>query len=136
MAKINSRSKGQRGERLWRDELIKAGFSAKRGGQQGAGGSYDSPDVICPSLNRFHQEVKFVEKLNLRTAMEQAINDAQGKAVPIVVHKIKNGEWLVTMQATEWLKMAHVIIKRELPHEQLELPLVQTNPPGGEETFP
>ena len=60
---MNSRAKGARGERLWRDELRKEGFTARRG-QQFAGGT-DSPDVICEELKWLHQEVKFVQNLSL-----------------------------------------------------------------------
>ena len=45
---INSRAKGARGERQWRDELRAQGYTDKRG-QQFAGGQ-DSPDVICEEL--------------------------------------------------------------------------------------
>ena len=58
---MNSRQKGARGERMWRDELREAGFTARRG-QQFAGGT-DSPDVICEELNNLHMEVKFVQSL-------------------------------------------------------------------------
>lgn len=48
---INSRQKGKRGERLWRDQLREQGFTARRG-QQYAGG-IESPDVICEELSIF-----------------------------------------------------------------------------------
>lgn len=91
---INSRAKGARGERQWRDELREHGFTARRG-QQFAGGT-DSPDVICEELNRLHMEVKFVENLNLDKACEQAIRDSGGKRW-IVAHKKNNKSWKVTM---------------------------------------
>ena len=69
-APMNSREKGKRGERQWRDELRAEGFHARRG-QQFAGGA-DSPDVVCEELRGFHFEVKAVERLNIEDAMEQA----------------------------------------------------------------
>ena len=96
MAKINSRSKGARGERMWRDELRDAGFTARRG-QQFAGGT-DSPDVICSELAGLHQEVKFVESLNLENACNQAQRDGGGKPW-IVAHKRSRSGWKVTMGA-------------------------------------
>ena len=45
---MNSRAKGARGERLWRDELRAQGFTARRGQQ--FSGSPDSPDVVCEEL--------------------------------------------------------------------------------------
>jgi Holliday junction resolvase len=98
--KINSRSKGARGERLWRDQLREAGFTARRG-QQFAGGA-DSPDVICEELTGLHQEVKFVESLNLEKACEQAAKDGGGKPW-IVAHKRSRSDWRVTMSADLFL---------------------------------
>ena len=46
--KINSRQKGARGERQWRDELRANGYVARRGQQ--FSGSADSPDVVCNDL--------------------------------------------------------------------------------------
>lgn len=93
---VNSRQKGARGERMWRDELREAGFTARRG-QQFAGGT-DSPDVICEELNNLHMEVKFVQSLNLDKACEQAERDAGLKAW-IVAHKKNGKHWKVTMDA-------------------------------------
>jgi Holliday junction resolvase len=99
---INSRQKGKRGERLWRDELRKEGFTARRG-QQYAGGT-DSPDVVCEELSNLHQEVKFVENLNLDKACEQAMRDGCGKPW-IVAHKKSNKDWKVTMSADLFFKL-------------------------------
>jgi Holliday junction resolvase len=94
---MNSREKGKRGERLWRDELRAQGYAARRGQQ--FSGSPDSPDVVCDSLPWIHFEVKAVEKLNIEDAMEQARRDAAGGKIPIVAHKRSFRRWLVTMEA-------------------------------------
>jgi Holliday junction resolvase len=70
---MNSREKGKRGERQWRDELRANGYMARRG-QQFAG-SPDSPDVVCDELSWLHFEVKAVERLNIEDAMDQARRD-------------------------------------------------------------
>ena len=94
---MNSRQKGARGEREWRDQLRNAGYTARRG-QQFSGGA-DSPDVVCDELgNVIHFEVKRVESLNLAAAMEQAKRDAAGK-VPVVAHRKNSQPWLVTLPA-------------------------------------
>jgi Holliday junction resolvase len=93
---MNSKQKGARGERLWRDQLREAGFTARRG-QQFAGGT-DSPDVICEDLAGLHFEVKFVESLNLGNAVAQAERDA-GKKRWAVAHKRSRTPWLVTVSA-------------------------------------
>ncbi len=99
---VNSRQKGARGERLWRDELREAGFTARRG-QQFAGGT-DSPDVICEELKNLHMEVKCVQALNLDKACEQAERDA-GKKAWIVAHKKDRRRWKVTMDAGTFFQL-------------------------------
>jgi len=94
MHSMNSRAKGARGERLWRDELRAQGFTARRGQQ--FSGSPDSPDVVCEELKELHQEVKFVQSLNLDKACEQAERDSRGKPY-IVAHRKNNKKWKVTM---------------------------------------
>ena len=101
-SEMNSREKGKRGERQWRDELRANGYAARRGQQ--FCGSPDSPDVVCDALDWIHFEVKAVERLNIEDAMEQARRDAgQAKPartkVPIVAHRRRFRPWLVTMEA-------------------------------------
>lgn len=100
---MNSRQKGKRVERLWRDQLREAGFLKAFRGQQYCG-AVGNADVVCPELPSIHFEVKGVQNLNVLAAMKQAINDA-GDKTPVVAHK-KNGEpWLVTMLAADWLRL-------------------------------
>ena len=102
---MNSRNKGKRGERQWRDELRANGYHARRG-HQFAGGS-ESPDVVCEELDWIHFEVKAVERLNIEDAMEQARTDQAGLGcnaaaatkIPIVAHRRSRRPWLVTMEA-------------------------------------
>src|SRR5512138_1186090 len=105
---MNSREKGKRGERQWRDELRAHGYDARRGQQ--FSGSPDSPDVVCDQLRWIHFEVKAVERLNIENAMEQARRDAargtggEGK-VPVVAHRRKFRPWLVTMEAETFFRL-------------------------------
>jgi hypothetical protein len=99
---MNSREKGKRGERQWRDELRAQGFQARRGQQ--FCGSAESPDVVCEELAWVHFEVKAVERLNIEDAMEQARRDA-GQKVPIVAHRRRFRPWLVTMDAETFFKL-------------------------------
>ena len=121
---MNSREKGKRGERQWRDELRARGYSARRGQQ--FSGSPESPDVICDDLAWLHFEVKAVERLNIEDAMDQARRDCgvrsadcgmtsstspqplspsgegednRAAKVPIVAHRRSFRGWLVTMDA-------------------------------------
>lgn len=100
---MNSRAKGCRGERMWRDELRAAfGDSGIRRGQQYSGFG-DSPDVVCPCLPDVHFEVKFCQVVKIRDWMAQAIRDAKQKLFPVVAHKRNGEEWLVTLRGQDFL---------------------------------
>lgn len=110
---MNSRAKGARGERQWRDELRANGYAARRGQQ--FCGSPESPDVVCDGLAWIHFEVKAVERLNIEEAMEQARRDAgrdmanglgqMAKRVPVVAHRRNFRPWLVTMEAETFFRL-------------------------------
>lgn len=101
MRRLNSKQKGARGERMWRDFLRLFGFEARRGQQ--FSGNPEAPDVISNVVG-VHWEVKHVEKLNIRDAMEQALRDC-GESVPIIAHKTNRQGWLCTIQAGDLLMM-------------------------------
>lgn len=109
MKKINSRSKGARAERQWRDCLRDAGYNARRGQQ--FSGSPDSPDVVCPDLPWIHWEVKHVEHLNIGAAMDQATGDCGGK-MPAVVHRKNQRDFEVNLCYEDFLRI--------LQHSDLE----------------
>lgn len=98
---VNSRDKGARGERELANWLKDLGLDARRG-QQYSGGS-DSPDVVCPDLVGLHIEVKRTERLNLYAALSQAQFDAMGQAVPTVWHRKNKREWVVILDARQFL---------------------------------
>jgi Holliday junction resolvase len=99
---MNSRAKGCRGEREWRDQLREAGFPARRG-QQFSGGS-ESADVVCPSLPEIHWEVKRVEAGSLYNWHDQARADA-GKKIPVVSHKRNGRRWMVILSGDDFLNI-------------------------------
>lgn len=101
---INSKQKGNRGERLLAEELRNNGFKARRGQQ--FSGSPESPDVICQEL-LIHWECKFTEKLNIYKAMDQSIDDCPSNSIPVVAHKKNRSDWHVTLTLHDFL----VIIK-------------------------
>lgn len=99
---MNSREKGKRGERQWRDELRANGYAARRGQQ--FSGSPDSPDVVCDALPWAHFEVKFAERLDLYGAMGQARRDSGGRAA-FVAHRRNFWPWLVSMDAERFYRL-------------------------------
>jgi len=122
---MNSREKGKRGERQWRDVLRAHGYTARRG--QRFAGSAESADVICGDLPWAHFEVKAVERLNIEDAMEQARCDArrigksegrgpkseEGERVPVVAHRRRFRRWLVTMEAEAFFRLVRGELSRE-----------------------
>lgn len=103
MPKINSRAKGCRGEREWRDMLRAEGYEARRG-QQFSGGT-DSPDVICGDLPNLHFEVKRTEGGNPYHWTDQATRDAGANKLPVVAHKRNGRDWLVMMPANVFFQL-------------------------------
>ena len=98
---MNSKRKGNAGERELAAILRGYGYETRRG-QQFSGGP-DSPDVI--GLPGIHIECKRVERLNVHEAMKQAIRDAAGRFLPAVFHRRNRGEWLVTMRLEDFMEI-------------------------------
>ena len=125
---VNSRQKGKRVERLWRDMLREAGFLKSFRGQQYCGAAGNA-DVVCPELPWAHFEVKGVQNLNVLNAMKQSIADA-GEKTPVVAHK-KNGEpWLVTMLAADWLELVKETDRVTRPTDDQSAPESLPTPPS------
>ena len=94
--KINSRDKGARAERELTSELNKLLPVSTRRTQQYCGSTGEASDLV--GIPGIHIECKWVEKLNVRDAMDQAIRDSKGKSCPTVFHKKNHKPWLVTFR--------------------------------------
>ena len=100
----NSNARGKRGEREIVNILKDYGLTARRTAQY-CGKSGDAADVAVEELKGVHWEVKYVEKLNIWDAIDQAVRDC-GERTPIVAHR-KNGKpWVVTMFLEDYLRLA------------------------------
>ena len=97
---MNSRRKGADGERELSGILRKHGYKSRRG-QQYCGTSGDADVVGIPDV---HIECKRAEKLNIHTAMAQAVRDARAGETPVVIHRKNRTEWLVTMRLEDYLE--------------------------------
>lgn len=100
-----SREKGKRFEREIANFFKSYGISARRTaqfcGKTGAAGDVEG-------LPGIHVECKAVEKLNLETAYQQSVRDAEaaGKGeVPVVIHKKSRKPAMITMALTDWINM-------------------------------
>ena len=105
MGKINSRAKGCVGERELAGELNRLFDVQARRGQQfsGLGGQ----DVVGLH-DRIHVECKRVEKLNIQTAMTQAVRDGVDK-LPIVFHRRNHGDWMATILLDDLPRVAAIL---------------------------
>ena len=103
---INSKRKGARGERQVRDLFRDVGLTARRGQQYA--GNPDAPDVIVEAVSDdWHIESKWVEGIcsaKMRAAITQAQTDSGGKAWT-VFHKENNFQWLVTLDARDFVSL-------------------------------
>ena len=97
----NSRRKGKNGELEVAKILREHGYDARRGQQYKGGG--DSPDVI--GIPGFHLEVKRVEQLRLKSAIDQSKRDAADGEVPVVVHRKSREPWFVTLSFEDFLNI-------------------------------
>ena len=98
---INSRSKGAKGERELAKILREYGYPCRRG-QQYSGANGDADVVGLPNI---HIEVKRRERLEIYSAIAQAVRDAKNDEKPTVFHRKNECEWLVTMRLEDWMKL-------------------------------
>ena len=103
---MNSRAKGQRGEREWIKYLLTF-FPSLEGklkrGLQSRGGGKEVPDV--EDFPVYHWEVKRVEKLNIWNAQKQAVADAEEGKIPALAYRRNHGDWWVSLPADEALRL-------------------------------
>ena len=94
----SAKDKGKRGELLLVHFLEKFGIDTKRGMVW-----LNQSDVI--GMEGIHIEVKFVESLNVRKALDQAIEEAKKKkdGLPTVFWKRSRKEWVTVMRAEDWI---------------------------------
>lgn len=104
-AKLNSKQKGARFERLLAGKLKEYGYNVRRTAQY-CGITGDAADLT--GLPYIHIEAKHQERMMLYEWMDQAKRDvsASGKDVlPAVFHKKNNCEILVTMELADFMKI-------------------------------
>jgi hypothetical protein len=104
-----SKRKGRNGEREVAELLRSHGFAARRGQQ--FSGSPDSPDVVH-DIEGIHIEVKRTESFRLYPALEQAKQDRRAGDVPVVFHRQNQRQWVVCMEATDFLSIMRALYRR------------------------
>ena len=102
---INSKRKGKKGELYVVNRFKEEGYECNRTAQY-KGNTGRADDI--EGIDYIHAEVKFVEKLNLSEAMNQAVRDSLAsdrKVMPTVFHKKNYHELMVTMRYKDWIKL-------------------------------
>lgn len=99
----NSKQKGKRGELLLASKLREYGYADVRRTAQFCGNTGEAADLV--GLPGIHPEVKFVERLNVQDAMDQAVRDEKNGRLPVVFHKRSRCDWLVTMRLDDWIQL-------------------------------
>lgn len=99
-----SKEKGKRGERYVVNQFKEYGYNKAHRTAQYKGNTGQAGDI--EGIDYIHCEVKFVERLNIYSAMDQAINDSKttGK-YPAVFQKRSNEDLLVTMRFKDWIEL-------------------------------
>lgn len=94
------KEKGARGERMLVHFLESLGLTAKRG-------YVFLKQSDLTGLAGIHVECKFVEALNVRKAMAQAISEAQKRkdGMPTVFWKKSREPWITIMLTEDWVKL-------------------------------
>lgn len=95
------REKGKRGERELAGILRDYGYNCRRG-QQYCGTSGDADVIGLPNV---HIEVKRVEDLRLRKALQQSSRDARAGEIPVVMHRRNREPWKVSMWMENFRKI-------------------------------
>jgi len=106
-----SKNKGKVGEREVAALLRQRGWESRRGVQFQGGN--DSPDVVT-TLPDVHIEVKRTETLSLYKALEQAIEDAGEGKIPTVWHRRNQKQWVVALNASDFLDLMDEIINARI----------------------
>jgi Holliday junction resolvase len=103
MSKINSKQKGKSGELEFSKFLQENGYQARR--TQQYCGTEGASDVICNELRHVHFEVKRIKKCAVYKYYDQAERDRGEHQFPIVAIRANNREWIVTLNAEDFLEL-------------------------------
>ena len=99
---VNSKQKGNGGEREFAKVCREHGYSEARRGVQYAG-SPDSPDVV--GIKGFHFEVKRRKKISHMKWVEQAERDSGEDEMPVVAFRQDRSGWCITLSAENFFKL-------------------------------
>lgn len=105
--KINSREKGKRGERAWRDFLREHGCVKAYRSQQFSGTQGDD-DVTVPETPNIFHEVKIGNQVpqKIYDWMDKAIHDSKAVSkIPLVAMRRDYCNWVVMMDGNDYMNL-------------------------------
>lgn len=107
MSGARSKNKGKVGEREWARFCTARGYECHRTAQC-RGDTGQAADV--EGLPGIHIEVKRTETLRLYEALAQSRRDsiAGDHGIPIVAHRKNDCDWVVIMNAEDWMELYRV----------------------------
>lgn len=120
MKKVNSRDKGQRGERDLAKTLTDAGFPSTRGATQSAGAN--TADVV--GLPGHWLEAKFYKQHAAMRFLDQAKRDVNEKGsgeIPVALLKENYGDWAVLLDLRVYLALLRLLIAKGVDIHRLNL---------------
>lgn len=85
-------------------EILSGYGEAVRNDQTFTGGKGNPDIAFFDGLTRYHVECKRAERLNLHAAIKQAETDAEGAALPVVIHRRNREQWYITMRLKDYLE--------------------------------
>ena len=91
---MNSKAKGNRGERELANLLKTYGFNTRRGVQYN--GRQGDADVV--GINGMHIECKRCQQVKDEAFLQQAERDARKGDIPVVMYRRNNEKWKATMR--------------------------------------
>lgn len=106
MAKINSKSKGKRGELDLVHSLRDAGFPDVKRSVQYCGKATGTADLV--GLPGVHVEAKNVERLNIWSALAQSKRDAEADGngdIPALFFKRNRSGWYVVTPLKDFVRL-------------------------------
>lgn len=94
---MNSRNKGKNGELELAERLRDYGIEARRGWSEGKD--------ITHAIEGVHLECKRVERSQPYVWLDQAIRDAKGDEIPVVVHRQNRKDWIAILDLGDLIEI-------------------------------
>jgi|MDSW01.1.fsa_nt_gb hypothetical protein len=133
--KINSRSKGKRGElSACHDLAALFGWTCHRTQQYSGWGGGDSADIVCDETPSIFWEIKRVARLCVYRTMLKAIKQC-GRQCPVILHRPDRSAvgWMLTIRLEDLPRLCHAYQSASESENEASHPVVKEELPIKEE---